>query len=100
MSASSFRAPAPHDRVTLAILRVVLDLFGGFDTQAHQAHIRGMNDPTQRTLEDMAADLDLSEAQAARGETVPVAWVLARLDASIARLASKQRQPREAERAR
>ena len=42
-----------------------------------------MNDPTQRTLEDMAADLELSEAQAARGETVPVTRVLARLDASI-----------------
>ena len=70
------------------------------DTAAHQAHIKGMNDPTQRTLEDMAAELDLSEAQAARGETVPVARVLARLDASIARLASKQRQPREAVRAR
>ncbi len=55
-----------------------------------------MSDPTQRSLEDIAADLDASEAQAVRGETVPVARVLARLDASIARLAAKQRHKSKA----
>jgi hypothetical protein len=49
-----------------------------------------MTDPTKRSLEDIAAEFDLSEAQAARGETVPLEQALRRLDATIARLEGKR----------
>jgi hypothetical protein len=58
-------------------------------------------DPTNLTLEEIEADLELSEAQAARGETVPLSRVLERLDATIARMKARHRNsPREAMRAR
>jgi len=58
-------------------------------------------DPTNLTLEEIEADLEISEAQAARGETVPLSLVLERLDASIARMEVKRRNsPHEAMRAR
>jgi hypothetical protein len=58
-------------------------------------------DPTNLTLEEIEADLELSEAQAAGGETVPLSRVLERLDATIARMEARRRNsPREAMRAR
>jgi hypothetical protein len=50
-----------------------------------------MNDPTNRSVSDWIADLEISEAQAAAGDVVSGEAVLAELKASIARLEAKQR---------
>jgi hypothetical protein len=50
-----------------------------------------MNDPTHRTLSDLIADLEASEAELAAGDLVPGEVVLAELRESIARLEAKQR---------
>lgn len=50
-----------------------------------------MSDPTKRTLAELIADLDASEAELAAGDLVPGEVVLAELRASIARLETKQR---------
>jgi hypothetical protein len=73
------------------------------DTSGWQCHIHAMTnrDPTNLTLEEIESDLEISEAQAARGETVPLSRVLERLDAAIARMEARHRNsPREAMRAR
>jgi hypothetical protein len=63
--------------------------------------MRTDRDPTNLTPEEIEADLEISEAQAARGETVPLSRVLERLDATIARMEARRRNPpREAMRAR
>ncbi len=56
-----------------------------------------MNDPTKRTLADLIADLDISEAQVAVGDIVSGEEVLAELRASLARLEAKQRNVRRRE---
>lgn len=50
-----------------------------------------MRDPTNRSLADLLADLDVSEAQLAAGDLIPGETVLSELRASIARLQAKQR---------
>jgi hypothetical protein len=52
-----------------------------------------MTNPTKHTLADLEAELALSEAQAARGETVPLDRVLGRIRASIARMEARSGQP-------
>ncbi len=49
-----------------------------------------MTDPTKLTLEEIEAGLALSEAQAARGETVPLEPVLRRLRDSIVGMEARQ----------
>ena len=60
------------------------------DSAARDCHIHTMTDPTKLTLEEIEADLEISEAQAARGETVPLEPVLQRLRDSIARMEARQ----------
>jgi C4-type Zn-finger protein len=50
-----------------------------------------MADPTNRTVADIEASLDVSDAQLAAGETIPIEPVLKRVRQSIDRLVSKQR---------
>ena len=57
------------------------------------AYNPSMNDPTNRTVSDWLADLEISEAEAAAGETVPLAAVLADFDDSIKRLEDNRRWP-------
>jgi hypothetical protein len=45
-----------------------------------------MIDPTKRTLAEIEADLEISEAEAARGETFPVEPILKRLHEHADRL--------------
>jgi hypothetical protein len=47
-------------------------------------------DPTKLTLDDWLADLEISEAEAARGGSVPLEPVLQRLRDSIARMEARQ----------
>jgi hypothetical protein len=47
-------------------------------------------DPTKLTLDDWIADLEISEAQHDRGETVPMAPVMQRLRDSIEQLEARQ----------
>lgn len=49
-----------------------------------------MSDPTNRSLSDLLADLDASEAEIEAGEVVPAEQVFADLDASLARLEAKR----------
>ena len=53
----------------------------------------GMADPTKRPLSEWVADLEISEAQVAAGDTVSIESVLAELDESIKRLEEKRRHP-------
>ncbi|MEE3626785.1 hypothetical protein UCD39_22870 [Nitrospirillum sp. BR 11752] len=59
-----------------------------------------MNSPTKHTLSEVEAVLAASEAETARGDTVPLAPVLGRIKASIARMEARQgksqAQPRKA----
>lgn len=48
-----------------------------------------MIDPTNRPVSDWLTDLEISEAQAAAGQTVPIEPALQRLRDSIARLEAK-----------
>jgi hypothetical protein len=50
-----------------------------------------MTDPTKRTVEDIAAELEISEAEADAGDVVSGEVVLAKLRASMARLKAKQK---------
>jgi hypothetical protein len=59
------------------------------DRAARQCHIYRMIDPAKLTLEEIEADLELSEAQAARGETVPLEPILRRLHEHADRLEAK-----------
>ena len=52
-----------------------------------------MSDPTNRPLSDWLADLEISEAELAAGDTVPLASVLAELDESMKRLKDKRQRP-------
>ncbi len=54
-----------------------------------------MTDPMTRHIDDIAADLDISEAQAANGETVPLETALRRLDETISRLEAGSRIGRQ-----
>jgi hypothetical protein len=45
-----------------------------------------MTDPTKLTLEEIEADLEISEAEAARGETFPLEPILKRLHETADRL--------------
>jgi hypothetical protein len=47
-------------------------------------------DPTSLTLDDWIADLDASDAEIEEGQVVPLAPVLDRLRASIARMEARQ----------
>jgi hypothetical protein len=47
-------------------------------------------DPTKLTLEEIEADLAVSEAEAERGETVPLAPILQRLRETAARIAARK----------
>ena len=47
-------------------------------------------DPTNLTLDDWIAELDLSEAEAARSEGVPLSVVLESLHESAARIAARK----------
>ena len=49
-----------------------------------------MSDPTNRSLSDLIADLDASEAEIDAGEVVPAEEVFAELEASLARLEAKK----------
>jgi hypothetical protein len=51
----------------------------------------GMTDPTKRTPNDWLADLELSEAEADAGLTVPLGPALDRIRESIERLEAKAR---------
>ncbi|MGB8839725.1 MAG: hypothetical protein WCC64_01515 [Aliidongia sp.] len=56
-----------------------------------------MIDPTKPTLEEIEADLEISEAELAVGEVVSGAEIAAEVQAALARLAAKQRPPRHRE---
>ena len=62
------------------------------DATGRQYHIKPMTDrdPTKLTLDDWIADLEISEAQHDRGETVPMASVMQRLRDSIEQLEARQ----------
>jgi hypothetical protein len=47
-------------------------------------------DPTTLTIDDWIADLEISEAEVARGETVPLEPVLQRLRDTAARIAARR----------
>jgi len=49
------------------------------DSVARQGHIPRMPDPTKLTLDVIEVGLELGDAQAARGESVPLEPVLQRL---------------------
>jgi len=59
--------------------------------------VDGMSDRTDRRPADWLADLEVSEAQLAAGQTVPIEPALQRLRDSIARLEAKpaDREPKE-----
>jgi hypothetical protein len=72
------------------------------DANGGECHIIVMTDraPTNLPLEDWIADLEISEAQHDRGETVPMAPVMQRLRDSIEQLEARRREktPRTATR--
>lgn len=45
-----------------------------------------MNDPTKRSVADLVADLDASDAEAEAGDLVPAQTVFARIEAAIERI--------------
>ncbi len=49
-----------------------------------------MSDPTNRTIAEMLADLDASEAELAVGDVVPGETILANIQAAIDRLEAKR----------
>jgi hypothetical protein len=52
-----------------------------------------MSDPTNRSVSDWLADLEISEAQAAAGNVVPAEAVLARLRDNLAKLEADHEPP-------
>jgi C4-type Zn-finger protein len=54
-----------------------------------------MTDPTKRTIEEIEADLEISEAEAARGEAVPLEPILKRLHEHADRLEAKAASARQ-----
>jgi hypothetical protein len=68
---------------------------GRLDFQASTPYVRVMIDPTARRIEDIAADLEIGEAQAANGETVPLEAALRQLDDTISRMEAGQRDDRQ-----
>jgi hypothetical protein len=47
-------------------------------------------DPTKLTVDDWVADLDISEAEVARGEAVPLEPILERLRQTASRIAARK----------
>ena len=62
------------------------------DSAAGRYHIHPMTDPTNRTREDMLADLEASDAEVDAGLTVPGEVVRQDLLDSLARMRAKRSQ--------
>ena len=71
----------------------VRPIFAELAISVSGAYNPSMSDPTNRSVSDWLTDLEISEAEAAAGETVPLAAILAEFDDSIKRLEDNGRWP-------